>query len=207
MAKKQDAYYFENFVACAEYSSAAADLLCEIMGDFDEAKLSDYMEKMHTIEHSADLKKHELTEALIKAFITPIDREDIIQVSHNLDELTDKIEDVLVRMYLNRVKSINPNAIEMATGVKQCCDEVLALMSDFSNYKHSKKLREHMININSLEEKLDRLYMSSMYSLTDERSDALYVLAWRDIYNYLEKCADTAEHIADIVETVVMKNS
>ena len=61
--------------------------------------------------------------------------------------------------------------------------------------------------INSLEEEADRLYIASMHSLHSEEKDVLAVIAWRAIYSYLEKCADACEHAADVVESVVMKNS
>lgn len=206
MAKKNDAYYFNNFAECAEFSVNASKLLGKIMENFDQSKLQEYMNEMHEIEHSADMKKHELTEALVKAFITPIEREDIVEVSRNLDELTDKIEDVLIRIYCNRVSEIREDAKEMVKIVIKSCDEVLALMREFGDFKRSKKLKEHIIAINSLEEEADSLYVSSMYKLHGE-TDPIAIIAWRDIYMFLEKCLDTSEHIADIVESVVMKNT
>lgn len=206
MAKKNDAYYFNNFAECAECSVNASKLLGKIMENFDQSKLQEYMNEMHEIEHSADMKKHELTEALVKAFITPIEREDIVEVSRNLDELTDKIEDVLIRIYCNRVSEIREDAKEMVKIVIKSCDEVLALMREFGDFKRSKKLKEHIIAINSLEEEADSLYVSSMYKLHGE-TDPIVIIAWRDIYMFLEKCLDTSEHIADIVESVVMKNT
>lgn len=207
MSKKQDLYYFNNFSKCAECSAKASKLLGEFLQNFNAENLETKMAEMHEIEHLADDKKHELTETLVKAFITPIDREDIIEVSRNLDELTDKVEDVLIRLYLNHVKEINPNAIKMTEIVIQSCDEVLAMMNKFAEFKRSKVLKEHIIKINSLEEQGDSIFISSMHSLHNESKDVLYIIAWRDIYTVLEKCIDTAEHIADIVESIVMKNS
>lgn len=207
MSKKQDAFYFENFIACAEYSCKAARLLEDTLNNFDADKLSDRLNEMHETEHAGDIKKHELSDVLVRAFITPIDREDISHMSHNIDEITDKIEDVMIRLYYNRVKTVRPDALELAKVVTRCCEEVKALLEKFSNFKHDKTLREHIIKINSLEEQADKLYINCMYNLHDENSDALEVIAWREIYTYLEKCADAAEHAANVVETVVMKNS
>lgn len=207
MAKKQDAYYFNNFTECADFSAKASNLLYNIMSNFDENKLLCYIDEMHTLEHGADKKKHELTEALVKAFITPIDREDIVQVSQCLDSLTDNIEEVLIRMYCNQITEIRPDAIKLVKIVVKCCEEVLALTKEFADFKHSKNLKEHIVNINSCEEESDALYIECMHNLHSENIDALSIIAWRDIYTYLEKCSDSAEHVADIVESVIMKNS
>ncbi|MEE0969740.1 MAG: DUF47 family protein [Clostridia bacterium] len=206
MAKKQDAYYFNNFIECAEHSTKAAELLYKIATGFDASKAQNYMSEMHTIEHSADMKKHELMEELVKAFITPIDREDIVEVCQNLDNLTDKIEDVVIRIYCNNVTSIRPDAVALIEVVKKCSEEVLEMMREFPDFKHSKKLKEHVIRINSYEEEADRLYINAMKGLHTDNDNIMEVIAWRDIYAYLEKCSDAAEDIADIVESVVLKN-
>ena len=46
-----------------------------------------------------------------------------------------------------------------------------------------------------------------MRKLHVEEKDVLQIIAWREIYTYLEKCADTCEHAADVVGSVVMTNS
>ena len=207
MAKKQNDYYFKNFVECAELACKGSQLLENIVKDFDVAKLDDYRREMHDIEHSADMKKHEMLNVLIKAFITPIDREDILAVSQNIDELSDKIEDVLIRIYFNQVKAIRPRAVEFVSLVNQCFGEVLEMLREFEDFKRSKTLKDHLININSLEEQADKLYIDCMYELHDGNTEVLEVIAWTDVYTYLEKCADTCEHIADLVESVAMKNS
>ena len=99
---------------------------------------------------------------LAKAFITPIEREDIILLGQNIDEVTDKIEDVLLRMYCNNIKSVRPDALELVAVVIECCDELKEMLEEFPRFKNSKKLHEKIVNINTLEEKADQLFISSM---------------------------------------------
>lgn len=77
MAKKPDSFYFDNYVACADLAVQAAELLTKIFENFDPAKIHDMLDKMHAIEHAADKKHHELEDALLTAFITPLEREDL----------------------------------------------------------------------------------------------------------------------------------
>lgn len=207
MSKKQDDFYFQNFIECAGYSCQAAHLLKEILSDFRPEDTRLRLDELNKIEHEADVKKHELSDRLTKAFITPIEREDIAALSEQIDDLTDKIEEVFIRIYINNVKAIRPEALKMLELVIQCCEEVCGLMREFANFRRSKELKDRIIQINSLEEEADRLYIASMHSLHSEEKDVLAVIAWREIYSYLEKCADACEHAADVVESVVMKNS
>ena len=106
MSKKQDGFYFQNFMDCAECSRKAVYFLKETLEHFDASALKEKLNAMHEIEHDGDSKKHELMNTLVKAFITPIDREDLMQISQNMDDLTDKIEDVLIRIYYNHISDI-----------------------------------------------------------------------------------------------------
>lgn len=124
MSKKQDAYYFDNFASCAECACRAAHLLKEILKDFRPEEISDRLDEIHEIERSADERRHDLTDKLTKAFITPIEREDIVTLSHHIDEVTDKLEEVLIRIYINNVKTIRPEALRMLDTVIECCDEL-----------------------------------------------------------------------------------
>lgn len=207
MSKKQDAFYFENFIKSADCACQAANLLEKTMNAFSVDRLPDCLEKMHAIEHTADNYKHELLNVLAKAFITPIEREDIVQVSHNIDEMTDTIEDVLIRIYYNRLSIMRPDVLHLVQLVIRCCEEVQLLLQEFADFRRSKNLRNHIVKINSLEEEADKLYYDCMYHLHGSGNDLLDIIAWREIYSYLEKCADVSEHVADVVESVIMKNS
>lgn len=206
-SKQNNSFYFDNFIACADYSCQAAHLLDKAMREFTPERVTQMLDEMHSVEHAGDEKKHELLNVLAKAFITPIEREDIIELGHNIDEVTDKIEDVLLRMYCNNVKSIRPDALEMVAVAIKCCEEMKTMLKEFPNFRRSKKLHEHIIRINTLEEDADQLFISSMRDLHTTCSDPVTIMIWREIYIYLEKCIDACEHVADTVESVMMKNS
>src|SRR5699024_11258032 len=132
---------------------------------------------------------------------------DIVELSQNIDTMTDQVEDVLMRIYMGNVQEIEPDALEMTDVVIQCCEKVRDLLKAFSDFRHSKEMKNRIIEINDLEETSDRLFMKSMRKLHTECSDPLHIIVWREIYIYLERCADACEHVADTVESVVMKNS
>ena len=207
MSKKQDAFYFETFIACSEYSCQAAELLVKTMEQFDINEFPGKLDEIHQIEHAADQKKHEMVNRLAKAFVTPIEREDIITLGQNIDDMTDKIEDVLIRIYYSRIQKIPQEAIELAKIVSRCCAVVRDMLVEFADFRHSKKLQEHVITINTTEEEADRLFISNMYKAHEPGRDMMEMVALREIYIYLEKCADACEHVADVVESVIMKNS
>ena len=204
---KSDRFYFENYAAAAECCGKAAAYLQECLTNYDYANIKTMLEKMHALEHEADGVKHEMTAALAKAFVTPLEREDMALISANIDEVADFIEEVLQRIYVNRIQTIMPEAIEFAGKIVECCDMMKEMLSELVNFKKPKKLHDMIIALSHKEEECDQLYLEATLKAADFSSDVLTVIFWREIFDKLEKCADACEHVGDSIETIVMKNN
>lgn len=206
MAKKNNNYYFDTFEKGVSYACEAAALLGTCFEQYDPSGLKTRMDEMHTIEHTADGVKHEMMEKLLKEFLPPIEREDIMELSHTIDEVTDAIEDVLLRMYMFNITELREEAKEFTTVITNCCAALKEMMVELPNFRKSTTLRERVVAINHMEEDGDRLYTLAMRRLYTEEKDAVAVVAWTAMFDRLEKCCDCCEHVADVVERVVMKN-
>ncbi len=204
---KADRFYFENLTAAAEQSCLAARYLSECLSSYNPEKLPEMLEHLHTIEHGGDEKKHEMSTALAKAFITPIDREDLALLSQNIDDVTDGLEEILQRFYMNRITSVLPGAVAFAAKLEECCALMKEVMEEFSAFKKSAKLHDMVIGLNHVEEECDRLYLDAVYHLRDDCAEVLDIISWREIYDCMEACADACEHVGDCVEMVIMKNT
>ena len=204
---KGDKFYFENFEKSTELSKKAASYLVECLENYEADGIEKMLGNMHEIEHSADLVKHEMNEALAKAFVTPVDREDLDMLSHQLDDVVDLIEEVLQKFYIYDVKAIDPPAVEFAKNIVKSCDLLCSVMTEFENFKKSKKIQSLIIRLNDVEEECDKLYLSSMRALTKSSMDVFEMIAWRKIYESLEACADACEHVSECVGSVIMKNT
>ena len=207
MANKADRFYFENFVAAADLCCKAADFLVDCLSDYKPERIREMLDSMHNFEHSADIKKHEMSSALAKAFVTPLDREDLAELSQNIDEAVDSVEEVLQRFYVNQIKTVLPEAVEFARKIAACARQMKDMLVEFENYKKYDKLRQLIIGLNHSEEECDNFYLEASVKLRFQCTDVLEIIAWREIYGYMENCADACEHVADSVETVVMKNT
>ena len=204
---KGDKFYFENFMAGAELSKKAASYLVECLENYDPAAIEAMIAEMHKIEHSADIKKHEMNDALAKAFVTPVDREDLDMLSHNLDQVTDTIEEILQKFYMYNIREVDTSVIEFAKLLVRSCDLLCELMGEFENFKRSKKIHQLIVALNDVEEEGDRLYLSSMRALTANPSDVLHIVCYHEIYDCFESCADACEHVSECVGSVIMKNT
>ncbi len=204
---KGDKFYFENFAACTALSKEAANYLVECLENYKPENLEEMLKKMHAIEHKADVKKHEMDKALAKAFVTPVDREDLDMLSHNLDKVTDRIEEVLQRFYIYNILAADESVIAFAKKLVKSCEILCEIMDEFENFKRSKKILPLIITLNDIEEECDKLYLESMRKLSVEEKDVLTIVSMRKVYECFESCADACEHVGDSIGSVIMKNT
>ncbi|MDD2418464.1 MAG: DUF47 family protein [Oscillospiraceae bacterium] len=207
MARKREFDYFKVFIRATEYSAQAADILYNVLQNFDPDKLKERMKEMHVVEHAADIAKHEMNRELAHAFITPIEREDIMLLTQKLDDVTDAVEDVLLRLYMFNVLSIRSEALEFSQLVYKCCDAMKEMMNEFHNFRKSDSIYGKIVEINRLEEDGDALYTKAVRRLYMGSQDAIELMVWREIFDRMEKCCDACEHVANTVESIIMKNT
>ena len=93
-------YYFDSFPVLAHYSVECGEMILEFMKNFDASRLEEVKTNVHLIEHKADELKHEVTAKLLTEFMTPIDREDIFELLKLIDDVTDAIEEISLKLYL-----------------------------------------------------------------------------------------------------------
>lgn len=206
MKKKKDEFYFKNLCACAQISLDAAKLLKDILVSFDVAEMDENLVNMHELEQKADAKKHKMMKALGKAFITPIEREDLVAISNYLDDIMDAIEDVLIEIHICNIQEIRNDIYEMIDRLIDSVGALMDVMSELKDFKHSKKIEDYIIRVNELEEEGDRLYVKNMHELY-RQEDVWTAVSWRSIYACIENCMDQCEHAADVVSMIIMKNS
>ncbi len=206
MANKNN-IYFETFIEMTELSCQAAQALHHALTNFDPEILPVMRTKLHDIEHKEDDVKHNMMQKLAREFVTPIEREDIISLANELDEVTDIIEDVLIRIYMYNIRSIIPEALTFTELIVRCCEALQVAAREFPNFHKSETLHGAIVDVNSLEEEGDTLYINATRSLYVQGGDPLTVVAWSETLDRLEECCDACEHVANVMESVVMKNS
>ena len=133
--KQKTDFYFASFSKAIEFSRQEALMLYDVLQGFQPENLPKVMEEMHKLENSADISKHEMMEKLAQEFITPIERDDIAHLAQELDEITDHIEDIILRMYMFNIQSIREEAFDFAKVIIGCCEQLKTAVADFDNYK------------------------------------------------------------------------
>ena len=155
-------------------------------------------------EHVGDKIVHDIIRRLNKSFITPIDREDIYDLVATTDEILDNIEAATDMVILYRVGEITDQARRQADVIAKATPLLKECMD---NLEKPKGLDERIIAINSLENDGDRILRDAMASLFDGEMTCTDIIKWKDIYEILEAAIDECEHVANVIESIVLKHN
>ncbi|HHX68508.1 MAG: DUF47 family protein [Miniphocaeibacter sp.] len=199
--------YYDGFVRMSKKAQECAYYLNNEFKNFDKSILESKIKEIHAIEHESDEIKHEIMENLVKEFLPPIEREDIMNITHFLDNVTDNLEEVLINLYILNIDSITDRAIELSELIIECVETMYKCIEELHNFKKSKTLLSLIISVNTIEEEGDTLYLKTMNELYRKNSDPIYIMTWSKIYDLLEKCLDSCEAVADELEVIILKNS
>lgn len=159
------------------------------------------------LEHQGDTITHQIIAQLNSTFITPFDREDIAQLAHTLDDVTDFIHAAADAMYIYKVAHPSQRAKELADIIVQAAAEVERAMPHLRHRAELKQVFERCVEINRLENMADRVFRSAMAELFDDNIDITNIIKWREIYEHMESATDRCEDVANVLEGVALKHA
>ena len=204
----QDNSFFPLFEENSRILLKASELLKDLM------KLETVEDRMKTIkeiksvEHDGDDVTHKIFQQLNKSFITPFDREDIQELASSLDDVIDYINGTAQRIELYKPKIFMPVFVEMAEVINQAAIEIGVSLNGLQHAgKNKDKIIQSCINLNTLENRADDLHHTGLSELFEKETDTIELIKKKDILTSLEKAIDRCEDVADVIQTIIIKNA
>jgi uncharacterized protein len=194
--------YFSFFSQMTSYIYDAAGMLVEML-DGDEKSYASYAQQIKSIEHACDELTHTVSTNLNKSFITPFDREDIYTLSSSLDDILDLINDVSRAMVDYDVRGASPHARRLAGVLRDMSVQLHEIVKTLSR---PNGIAPRLVEIHRLENEGDDIYHTAIAELFRQETDPLAVIKWKEIYEKLEAAVDRCENVANVIESVVIKN-
>ena len=199
----RDREFFDLFEEAGGNILRAADLLDRMLRSFPEHG-QDLARDILICEQEGDRITHDIIRRLNETFVTPIDREDIYELASALDDIVDYTEEVADYLGLYKIEAPMEQSLRMAHVLLQCARQIDKAMPRLRGFKD---LSHYTVEINRLENDGDRIVREAMASLFDGGIDPMVVIRWKDIYERLENAIDSTERVANILESIVIKNS
>jgi uncharacterized protein len=194
--------FFDLFEEAGGNIVRATGLLDEMLRDYPERR--DLAREILICEQEGDRITHDVIHALNSSFVTPIDREDILQLVSALDDIVDFVEEVADYLGLYKIDAPMEQAQSLAHVLSQAGRLIAEAMPRLRNFDD---MSHYTVEVNRLENEGDRIGREAVASLFEEGIDPLVVIRWKDIYERLEEAIDACEKVAYLLEGISTKNA
>jgi len=194
--------FYDDFTAMAEQIRKGAELLDAMLAP--SKPLWDKADEIKEVEHKCDFLTHEIIQRLNRTFVTPLDREDIHTLARSLDDVMDAIDASATIVRLYHIEDVRPGARELARLVRDSVEQVVCAMKALEKRKG---VAECAVEINRLENEADRAHQAAVQALFKDEKDAVAIMKWKEILDFLEQATDRCEDVANVLEGVVVKHA
>lgn len=203
MFKKNDVF-FQNLQNMADTIVQGADVFAKYVASPKDT--AGFTKQMKELESKCDVFTHTIIKELNKTFITPIEREDIMALATYLDDVLDGLEACASRFDMYQVHDYDANIEEFGKVLFESAIEIQKAVRLLSQ-KKLLAIREHSIHINALENQGDAILRKCVKELFSSVKDPIELIKKKEIYERLEQTTDACEDVANILESIIMRNS
>jgi len=163
--------------------------------------------RVKEIEHETDVVTHKCVEALHRTFITPIERDDIYQLITRMDDIIDNVEASAERIVLYDITVMRPEVRDFGNVLVRCMDQLQKALRGLRSMKNAEPILQNCVVINQLENEADAILRAALARIFKEEKDALTIIKWKEVFEYLETASDRCEDVAQIIEGVVLEHA
>ncbi len=203
--KRKTDPFFSSLLAIARNVQDAAhyanDVSIDSLAQLKEASV--HLKNMET--HGDDLV-HEVTARLNKSFMTPIEREDILQLAIKMDDILDGIEQLAAYMEMFSFTQRDTYVNQFMENIMKSTDEIVEAMELLSR-KKLVEMRSHAVQVKEYERICDEVFRTSIKQLFINETDPILIIQSKEMYEQLEEIADYCQDVANTIESIIMRNA
>ncbi|MFL5561638.1 MAG: DUF47 domain-containing protein [Gemmatimonadaceae bacterium] len=198
----RDEKFFDLFDQIAIRLVRAARMQKQLFSE--PARIVEHVAAIKEVEHEADVLTHDVITRLNKSFVTPFDREDIHELASRLDDVVDLIDGTARRAVMFRITTVREPARLLADVIVRAAD---SLEQAVIAIKKPKIVIERGQEVKTLEEEGDAIYHAAVGKLFDGGEDPIEVMRWKELYDTMERTLDQCEDVANVLESIALKNA
>lgn len=198
--------FFKLFVQSSNNLVEISKVLSEMINSSNHQR-HEMQKKIADLEHVGDDITHQIFTELSTNFITPFDREDISYLASSLDDIVDYIHGTAKRLDTYKVEESTAAMKKLCEIIEHSAKEIHVAVSNMKDMNNAIRIREAIVRINSLENHADDVFDTAIADLFENEKDAVKIIKIKEILSNMETATDKCEDVANVIETIMVKNS
>ena len=198
--KEKNFNYYDEFIKNANIAIEISTILKKHAENYDINNSTEVEEKVHKLENDADKNLHETIDYLVKDFLPPLEREDIVLLVNKIDDIIDYLDEIAINFNILNIVALRDNFLEFMELFNKVSVLLKEMLENFKDKKKHEEVYKYLIEINNIEENGDRLYEKAIKSLFTTEKDPIEIIN-------LENGIDSFESVANTIGEIVLKNT
>lgn len=189
-----------------------ADSICEassiLKSYFEEQNgAQQKLERLTEVEERGDQVLSTVMKQINSSFITPFDREDILLLARELNNVLDHIQGTLEKVVIYKAgypKDVY--ALKLVKVLEEAAAEIKEAVMELPNVRtHHAGILKSCEIIRSFEHEGDFLYRAGIARLFENTENLVEIIKWKEIYEHLETTLDYCENVSNVIKGVAVK--
>lgn len=196
--------FFELLEASAEEALTSVQLLIRLLNTTPKpTTLDDFVFSRRKDKRLTE----QISEELVKTFVTGLEREDIETLSNALYKIPKTVEKFAERYELSLAVVSTTDFSKQADLMGKAAEAVVAMVRQLRDLQHLERTKELNDRLQYVEGEADKLMLVLLKDLYSGKHDPLKVIIVRDLYELIEKVIDRCRDAGNVVSHIVLKNS
>ncbi|WP_231425583.1 MULTISPECIES: DUF47 domain-containing protein [Pedobacter] len=203
----QDRKFHPLFEQAGSNALKISEALLEMVSTADAESRKTIFKEIERLEHVGDDITHSIFLELSRNFITPFDREDIHQLATAVDDVADYIYGTANRMQMYNMNTISEPIVKIAELLVEMCTDIDKAIKELRSFKNIRVIADACIRINSGENQADYVFTLAVARLFEYETNAIELIKQKEVLQTIEKATDKCEDVANVLETILVKNA
>lgn len=200
----RDEKFFDQIEQLSSLSKSSSELLRELIERFPQA--DGVSERLAQAREEAQKTMQESLRRLDDAFITPLDREDILQLLTNLGDVISTVAEVAQRFSLYQMQQLDPNLKTQSDTLSKITAVLSGVLSKLRDEKKLNELAPQLEQIDALEKQSSASRDQFLSSLFAGSPDPLEVMKKKELHDMLESAINRCNDVTRTLGRVLLKN-
>lgn len=199
--------YFRTFKGIALQIVEATDLIAKNLKKDPFNFLEEAVDEIKENKESVNYQKKELLNYLYEDFLPPIERKDLIGLTHALETVLKNTIDLFIHLDMYQIKTIQPQMNQLMELIKLATNKLPQMMQDLEDFKHPQKIREVLEEMNEINIKGAQLYQQAVKSLYLGEMNPVDTIKYTKVYEHFNEVLGSIEKLMNGVEAVIIENT
>jgi len=202
----KDDKFFDQLDNLARMLVSAAQQLSAILQTFP--RFDAQRQEIEDLREKAGILAQDSFAILDKAFITPLDREDILALISGMNAVIQEIAELSDRLGLYPMARLYPNLTAQSRTLLEFTIQVEELMAALRKKKTLSELAQgSMKKLQAIEVNVRKDRQEFLKELFREQSDPIELIKKKDLHDLLEEALSRMSEITQILARVLLKNT